>query len=156
MKKVFVLALLPLLFLGCVKSNNGTQTCTDVTPAAEEAQIIAYCTANGITYTKDPSGIYYQILNLGTAPHPTTSSKVTVDYTGKLLNGTIVDKNTTPYTNYLNQLIQAWQIAVPLIGVGGHIVMVAPSSLCYGCYGASPNVAPNTILYFDITLNKVE
>ena len=156
MKKVFFLAVLPLLFLGCVKSNNGSQACTDVSAASEEAQIIAYCNANGITYTKDPSGIYYQVLSLGTSPHPNTSSKITVDYTGKLLNGSIVDKNTVPYTNYLNQLIEAWQIAIPLIGTGGHIVMVAPSSLCYGCYGAAPTVPSNSVLFFDITLNKVE
>ena len=156
MKKMFILAIVPFLFIGCIKSTSSTTNCTNVTPAAEEAQIIAYFNANGITYIKDPSGIYYQILELGTLPHPTLSSTITTNYVGKLLNGVIVDQSSAPFTSSLNQLIAGWQIGIQLIGKGGHIKMVVPSSLAYGCYGAPPTIAPNSLLYFDITLVNVQ
>ncbi len=155
MKNIFFLILLPALYLGCNKSNNG-QACTDVSPASEESQIVAYCNANSITYTKDSSGIYYQIIDPGTTPKPILTSTVSTIYTGKYLSGAIIDQSTTPYTAPLNNLIQGWQIGLQLIGKGGHIKMVVPSSLCYGCYGVPvSDVPPNTIIFFDITLVDV-
>ncbi len=153
---MFILAVLPILFLGCVKTADPAPPCTDVLPLAEETEIIAYCNANSIIYSKDPSGIFYQIIDPGTAPHPSPSSMITVKYVGKLLNGAILDQSTTDYTNRLNLLVNAWQVALPLIGKGGHIKMVARSSLCYGCSGVQGAVAPNTILFFDITLVDVQ
>ncbi|HEY6978215.1 MAG TPA: FKBP-type peptidyl-prolyl cis-trans isomerase [Chitinophagaceae bacterium] len=155
MKKVLILALLPVLFYGCLKSENSTPPCTDVPPATEEPQITAFCNANSIVYMKDSSGIFYQILDMGRSPAPTLSSMVSVTYVAKYLNGTILDQTTTPITNPLNNLIPGWQIGLQLIGEGGHIKMVVPSALCFGCDG-SERVPPNTILYFDITLTDVQ
>ncbi len=156
MKKLLTVALLPFLFFACTKSSSSSTPCTNVLPSAEEAQIITYCGTNGIVYTKDPNGIFYQIIDAGTAPHPTPTSTITVNYIGKLLDGTILDQSTAPYTNKLNLLIPAWQLILPQIGKGGHIKIVAPSSLCYGCSGVPGSVAPNTILFFDITLVDVQ
>jgi len=155
MKKLLTVALLPFLFLGCLKTSDPAPACTNALPSTEETQIIAYCNANSIIYTKDPSGIFYQILDPGTAPHPSTTSTITVNYVGKFLTGTVLDQSSAPYTNKLNLLIPAWQLAIPLIGKGGHIKMVAPSSLCYGCSGVPGSVDPNTILVFDVTLVDV-
>lgn len=155
MKKVFVLAMLPLLFLGCVKSNLGSQACTDVSPASEEAQIIAYCNANVITYTKDSSGIFYQIINSGTDPKPTSSSKVSFIFTAKFLNNALLSEITTPYTEQMVNLIEGWKIGLRLIGKGGRIKLVIPSSFAYGCDGAPPSINPNSIIYYDITLIDV-
>ena len=157
MKKMFFLIALPALLFGCAKSGNTSQACTDVTPASEEAQIIAYCNANNISYTKDSSGIFYQIIDQGTAPHATISSTVSTTYVGKYLTGSVIDQSTTPYTAPLNKLIPGWQIGLQLIGKGGHIKMVVPSSLCYGCYGVpASGLPPNTIIFFDINLLDVK
>lgn len=155
MKKIFLIALLPLLLLSCIKSNN-SGNCVNATPASEEPQIIAFCNANGIIYQKDSSGIYYQIIDPGTGAHPTLSSTISVTYTAKYLDGSILDQQTSPITNPLGALIEGWGIALPWIGVGGHIKMVVPSSLCYGCQGIPQSVPPNTILFFDITLVNVQ
>ena len=40
-----------------------------------------------------PSGLQYQIVTEGTGPKPTINDKVTVHYTGKLLNGTVFDSS---------------------------------------------------------------
>jgi FKBP-type peptidyl-prolyl cis-trans isomerase len=71
-------------------------------------------------------------------------------YTGTLLNGTKFDAGTISYP--LSQLIVGWQIAVPLIGKGGRIKVVLPSSLGYGAQTTGP-IPANSPLYFDITLN---
>ncbi|HXL58669.1 MAG TPA: FKBP-type peptidyl-prolyl cis-trans isomerase [Chitinophagaceae bacterium] len=156
MKKVLILVFLPVLFFGCLKSGTSTPPCTDVTPASEEAQIIAFCHANSITYTKDSSGVFYQILDPGTGTPPTLNSTVSVTYVAKFLDGILLDQTTTtPFTNQLNGLIAGWQIGLRLIAKGGHIKMVVPSSLCYGCNGRA-GVPPNAIIYFDITLVDIQ
>jgi FKBP-type peptidyl-prolyl cis-trans isomerase FkpA len=156
MKKMLTLALLSVLFYGCLKSETSTPPCTDIPPASEEPPITAFCHANNITYTKDSSGIFYQILDMGTSPTPTLNSMVSVIYVAKYLDGTILDQPAAPITNPLNSLIVGWQIGLQLIGKGGHIKMVVPSSLCYGCNGVPGHVPPNAIIYFDITLTDVQ
>jgi FKBP-type peptidyl-prolyl cis-trans isomerase FkpA len=156
MKKVLTLALLSLLFNGCLKSETSTPPCSDVPPASEEPQMIAFCHANNITYRKDSSGIFYQILDMGTSPSPTLNSRVSVTYVAKYLDGSLLDQTTTPISNPLNSLIVGWQIGLQLIGEGGHIKMVVPSSLCYGCNGVPGHVPPNAIIYFDVTLTDVQ
>lgn len=152
MKRIIYLFFIPLLVTSCIK---GTEPCTNNTVASEEPQIISFCNDKGIVYTKDSSGLYYQILDPGTGLSPTLTSTITVTYTATFLDGTIVDKTTTPITGTLNQYIAGWQLGLPLIKKGGHILLVVPSSLAYGCGGYLGTVPPNTILYFDITLIDV-
>jgi FKBP-type peptidyl-prolyl cis-trans isomerase FkpA len=156
MKKSLVVSLASLLFFGCLKTNNPTSTCSDVDPAEEATTIRGYCISKGIDYTVDSSGIYYQVIDPGTSPQPTTSSTITTAYIGQFLSGNVLDSNLHGYTISLNQLIPAWQIGLQKIGKGGRIKMVAPSSLCYGCYGVPSRVPANSILYFDITLLDVK
>ena len=139
---------------GCLDSKQG---CVPLTPQSEEAQIVAYASANGITATKHSSGLYYQIITPGSGAAPSLNSKVFITYTGKLLNGTQFDQATNPSTTgwALGSLIEGWQIGLPLIKKGGKIKLIIPSSLAYGCNGAGP-IAPNSVLYFDIDLFDVQ
>jgi FKBP-type peptidyl-prolyl cis-trans isomerase FkpA len=161
MKKFLIVALLPflsvcLILSSCLKSNS-SPTCSDKDPSEEVSAMQAYCFANGINYITDTTGLFYQILDPGVDPKPTINSTIKTTYVGKMITGTTIDSTgTTPIQLPLNQLIAAWQIGLQKIGKGGHLKMVAPSALCYGCYGRSPNIPPNTILYFDITLVDVQ
>ena len=161
--KKFVLpfALLFMMFAGprCVKNSS----CTPKMPASEAAQMQAYCAGNGITPTIHSSGLFYQILSTGSGATATMNSRIVITYTGKLLNGTIFDQRTTPNNTQasgaespwpLSQLIEGWQIGISLIQKGGHILLVVPSSMGYGCsdYASIPG---NSILFFDITLVDV-
>lgn len=157
MKSISVLLIATILFASCVKSGSGSQSCTDVSPIAEEGQMISFCEANGINYTRDSSGIYYEIMDPGTGMHPTLYSIITTTYVGKYLSGVTFDSSLAPYTSELGSLIRGWQIGLPKIGEGGRIKMVIPSSLCYGCYGVPlSGLPPNTILYFDVQLLDVK
>jgi FKBP-type peptidyl-prolyl cis-trans isomerase FkpA len=75
-------------------------------------------------------------------------------YVGKKLDNTIFDSQTNPGATgfQLTQLIQAWQVALPMIGKGGRILITVPSSLGYGCQGSGASIPPNTPLYFEIDL----
>lgn len=156
MKKIYALCAATLiLFTGCLKSDGGG--CDNATPQSEEATIAAYCSANSITATKHSSGIFYQIINPGAGATPGLSSKVFVTYTGKLLSGTTFDsQNNSTLTGWpLGDLIQGWQIGIPLIKKGGRIQLVVPSSLAYGCSGRGP-IPSNAPLFFDIDLVDVQ
>ena len=152
-----ILAIFTLIFVislqsSCVKSSacNVKATYTNDANTAQNTAMVAFCTTNNITYTTHPSGILYQIIMPGAASKPNLCETISMTYVGTLLNGTKFDASTISYP--LSQLIVGWQIAVPLIGKGGRIKVVLPSSLGYGAQTTGP-IPANSPLYFDITLN---
>lgn len=154
MKKIILsFSVILILFAGdgCVKD----AVCVNKTVQSEQAAIVDYATTQGISATAHSSGLYYQITNPGTGVSPTTGSRITIKYTGKLLNGTIFDEQTTPVSYGLSGMIEGFQIGLPLIKKGGIIKLIIPSSLGYGCggYGSVPG---NSILYFEVELTDVQ
>jgi FKBP-type peptidyl-prolyl cis-trans isomerase FkpA len=144
--------LLSLLFIGfssCKKDsfNASAQAATD------DASIQTYMSNNQITATKDPSGLYYEIINPGTGASPTASSTVNVTYTGSLLNGAVFSPTST-LTSALSSLIKGWQIGIPHIKTGGTILLLIPSALGYGNSSPSPSIPANSVLIFTITLTS--
>jgi FKBP-type peptidyl-prolyl cis-trans isomerase len=119
--------------------------------------LISFCSTNNITYTQHGSGLFYQILAQGSGVTPTLNSKIYITYTGTLLNGTVFDTQTSASTTgwALNSLIEGMRIGLPLIQKGGHIKLVIPSSLAYGCNGIT-NIPSNTPIFFDVTLVDVQ
>ncbi len=155
MKKCFVAAFLSLIIFShtsCLKDN----TCTNLTVQTEAGTIESYALANGINATAHSSGIYYEIISAGSGA-PNHNSRIFVSYTGKLLDGTVFDQvsdhTLTGWT--LGGLIPGWQIGLPLIGEGGRIRLLIPSSLGYGCRGNGP-IPGNQILDFDVQLIDVQ
>jgi FKBP-type peptidyl-prolyl cis-trans isomerase len=154
MKYTIILLLASLSFITCNKKSD--TACTPASAASESSEIAAFCNANGINYVVDPNGIYYQIIDPGSGVTPNANSTITVTYTASTLDGNIVEDNTTSsVTLPLSQFIEGWLIAIPYIQKGGHIKMVIPSSLAYGCTGTN-KVAPNSPLYYDIVLLNVQ
>jgi FKBP-type peptidyl-prolyl cis-trans isomerase FkpA len=96
-------------------------------------------------------------VNAGAGATPTATSTVTVRYTGKFMDGRVFDSNATgsPISFGLNQVIQGWQLGLPLIKKDGLIKLIIPSSLAYGCagYGSIPGDA---VLYFEVQLIDVQ
>jgi len=120
---------------------------------SENEQMTSYAAKNNITYVSDPSGILYQIITAGNSNKPRLTITITVTYTGKLMNDKTFDSGTITYA--LNNLIPGWQVALPLIGEGGQIKILIPSSLGYGSRG-SGDIPGNAPLYFDVSLLKVK
>ncbi|TKC13211.1 peptidylprolyl isomerase [Pedobacter polaris] len=123
----------------------------------DDALILDFIAKNSIVAVKHSSGLYYQILNPGTGNEVTTSNTVTVNYQGKLLDGSEFDKSTSPVSFSLaGNLIQGWKIGVPLIKKGGKIRLIIPSVLAYGNESPGAGIPQNAVLDFTIDLINVQ
>ncbi len=145
----FILSVFFLLFNGssCIKDTG----CQNKTIQSEQAAMTAYAVSNGIAGTTHSSGLYYQVSTPGSGAFPTSTSRVSVTYTGKYLDGTVFETTTTPVTFGVNEVIVGWQIGIPLVQKGGTIKMIIPSSLAYGCSGRG-SIPGNTILFFEVRI----
>lgn len=103
------------------------------------------------------SGLQYKIIEAGTGASPTLQDQVTIHYRGTLIDGTEFDSSYSrgePTTFPLNGLIQAWQIAMPMMKEGGKWEIYAPENLAYG-EQAPPSIGPGQTLIFFIELIAV-
>lgn len=153
------LAILTLFIsLGCEKNDPVIEppvVSQEIQAQIDDSLIIEYINKNDLSFTKHSSGIYYHILNEGNTTKPSTSSLVSVMYKGELTNGTVFDEtNGRMVEFYLNQLILGWQYGIPLIGEGGEIKLILPSSLGYGTRAVG-SIPANSILIFNIELVTV-
>ena len=109
-------------------------------------------------FTKTASGLRYKIITPGTDPKPTATSTVKCLYTGKTVDGKVFDstanRGNAPAEFPLNGVIPAWTEAVPMIGKGGKILLVAPASIAYGENGQGP-IPPNSVLEFEVELVEI-
>ena len=126
---------------------------TDFESGDENVRIKKFLAQKGWTnYQKTPEGLYYVIDTIGTGTAmPTLSSSVTVIYKGYFFNGTVFDSNSDGATFKLNNVIQGWQIGIPLFKKGGKGKLIVPSSLGYGNQ-ISGSIPANTPLVFEIEL----
>jgi FKBP-type peptidyl-prolyl cis-trans isomerase len=107
-----------------------------------------------------PSGLQYRILAAGTpgAASPKPTDQVTVQYRGRLLNGTEFDssyKHGKAASFRIDGVIKGWQEALPLMKPGAKWELFVPPELAYGLN--TPGVIPpGSLLVFDIELVKVD
>jgi FKBP-type peptidyl-prolyl cis-trans isomerase FkpA len=157
MKKRFLLLAVPLVIysISCVKASSDSYTCTGPAASEDSAILKSFALSNNIDAVADASGLYYQIIDTGApGPNPIGKNKITVNYVGKFLSGIKFDSTTSPVVFELDSLIKGWQYGLPKIRPGGHIKLLVPSALGFGCYGNS-YIPPNTPLYFDVSLISV-
>ena len=123
--------------------------------APVQTQIDAFVAANGLTDVRTtPSGVTYSIIEPGGEEKPTRADRITIHYHGYLVDGKTFDRTTgAPRTFPLSGLIPAWQEAIPLIGRGGVIRLLAPPSTAYGNNPpAGTGITQSSVLVFDIAL----
>jgi len=111
-------------------------------------------TQKGVLTT--PSGLQYMVLREGSGPRPLPTDTVTVNYEGKLLDGTVFDSSYArgePAQFPLNRVIAGWTEGVALMPVGAKYRFWIPSDLAYGANGAPGGViGPDATLTFDVEL----
>ncbi len=140
------LSLLLIAGVSCRKEEDRTEI--------EKKLIEDYIAQNELNAMSTPSGLYYVIFEPGTSQRPTSTSVVTVHYTGRLLNGTVFDSTHDfgqPIEISLSQVIAGWREGLQLFGRGGEGQLIIPSRLGYGST-ALPGIPANSVLVFDIHL----
>lgn len=140
---------------------------------AEADTIKAYLDANGINAQQTEEGLYYEIKEEGTGDYPENGQRVSVNYTGYVLDGTMFDSSIEedareaglfnpnrpyepyPFTLGNGEVIQGWDIGIALLKEGGKAKLVIPSPLAYGNRARSNVITANSILVFDVELVEI-
>lgn len=106
-----------------------------------------------------PSGLQYKVVTMGTGVKPSKEDMVTVEYTGRLINGEVFDsteKAGKPATFKLSQVIPGWTEALQLMPAGSTWEVYIPSNLAYGERSAGAAIGPNETLVFNVHLIDVK
>ena len=105
------------------------------------------------------SGLQYKIITAATGDKPKASDSVTVDYTGRLIDGRVFDsseKQGKPITFKVDQVIPGWTEVLQLMPVGSTWEVYIPANLAYGPQAVGPMIGPNETLVFNIHLISVQ
>ncbi len=87
---------------------------------------------------------------------------LTVNYTGKLEDGTIFDSSKNPgrdpfrFTVGMGQVIRGWDEGFVGMKIGGTRTLTIPPEMGYGARGAGDVIPPNAVLIFEVELLEVE
>jgi FKBP-type peptidyl-prolyl cis-trans isomerase FklB len=106
-----------------------------------------------------PDGLQYKIITAGTGQKPGPNDTVTVNYTGKLINGQVFDssdKQGHPISFQVNQVIKGWTEVLQLMPAGSTWEVYIPSDLAYGAQSVGPMIGPNETLIFNIQLISIQ
>ncbi len=105
-----------------------------------------------------PSGLQYKVLKEGSGDNPKSTSKVTVHYEGRLINGEVFDssyeRNETA-TFPLNGVIKGWTEGLQLMKPGSFYEFYIPSDLAYGDNGTR-GIPGGSLLIFKVELISFE
>ena len=105
------------------------------------------------------SGLQYEVITEGTGAVPTSSDKVSVHYTGTLINGDVFDSSVQrgqPASFPVTGVIKGWVEALQLMPVGSKWKLFIPADLAYGERGSGPKIGPNSTLIFEVELLGIE
>lgn len=128
--------------------------------AYDEASINSFIAANNLNSTllKDPDGFWYNIRTPGTGTVViTNNSTISVTYTVKLLNGTMVDDfNVATGRQFdIPDLIEGVQLGLKKYATAGSLItFVIPSNKAYGKV-AGTGIPPNSIIRFEVQVLSV-
>ena len=103
-------------------------------------------------------GVQYKVLTKGEGEIPTATSKVKVNYEGRLVDGTIFDSSyerKSPTTFGCNQVIKGWTEALTHMPVGSKWEIYIPQELAYGAREAG-KIKPLSALIFIVELLEIE
>jgi len=127
----------------------------------EDELIKEYIQAKSIKVKPTENGLYFIKTFSGKGNMIITDSKVTVHYTGTLLDGTVFDSSVergTPIEITVGQgnVIPGWEEALLLMRGGDKATVLIPSKLAYGSRGVGYVIQPYTPLVFEMEIVAVE
>lgn len=109
--------------------------------------------------SKLDNGVYYEVIEEGKGEIPADTSRVKVNYEGRLINDTIFDSSlqrNEPMTFRCNQVIPGWTEALTHMPVGSKWKVYIPQDQAYGSREAGGKIKPFSTLVFEIELLGIE
>lgn len=126
----------------------------------DELQMDNFLSASSLTAVKDPSRVRYIVTQQGTGAPVFATSTLSVNYTGRLLSGTIFDASSAATSIELATAIKGW-LVLQNFKVGTKVRLFIPSDLGYGQTGSFDptygvyTIPPNAVLDFDVEIVSV-
>lgn len=168
MKKIFPLlfALGCILVTGCSKDDKPNCDLNSNNKKAPESEVSALSDSlekygiHSAALREHPDGFFYQVEENGVGEQiPNLCTPVTFGYTARFFDGRQFDAGTIVLG--LLQTIAGFQKGLPLVKVGGRIILYLPPSMGYGSRATlGPNgeviVPPNSYTVFDVTVQKIQ
>ncbi|MCU4173804.1 FKBP-type peptidyl-prolyl cis-trans isomerase [Carboxylicivirga sp. N1Y90] len=153
MRKIIILSLLLPLLASCLKEDEVVDYAI-----VDEGIISEYLAENGIDAERDPSGLYYEIIEMGDgAPigeDITKDDKITFSLKGYLTSGKVfADTEGENITGYLSPMLYGFRIGIPKVNREGRINLFIPSGLAYGA-NSSASVPANSVVIFEIDVKR--
>ena len=108
------------------------------------------------------NGLIIEDIKIGDGAEAFEYNKVTVNYTGKLEDGSIFDsslkqgRNPFAFTLGVGSVIKGWDLGVKGMKVGGRRKLTIPPELGYGDQGAGKIIPPGSTLVFEVDLLSVK
>lgn len=124
--------------------------------AAGKAWLENNKTAEGVVTTE--SGLQYKVIKLGNGEKPKATDRVTVNYKGTLIDGTVFDSSyerKEPTTFALNSVIPGWTEGFQLMPEGSKFELYIPYELAYKAQDRG-NIKPFSTLIFEVDFLKIE
>ena len=81
---------------------------------------------------KTASGLGYKVISEGTGEAVGANGSAKVKYTGKLIDGTVFDSNSTGVTMNPNRVVPGFGEGLSMMKEGAHYVLYIPGNLAYG------------------------
>ncbi|MCL2765706.1 MAG: FKBP-type peptidyl-prolyl cis-trans isomerase [Treponema sp.] len=106
------------------------------------------------------SGIRYIIQSQGTGDKPVRGRTVSVNYVGRLLNGTVFDDSSLrgrplEFQAGTGRVIQGWDEMIMDMRVGEKRLVIIPPELAYGDRAVGGVIPANSFLIFEMELVSV-
>ncbi len=117
------------------------------------------------TTMENSNGVKITVVSEGAGEPAKAGDTVSMNYTGRLENGTVFDSNVLPEFNHVEpfmftlgagQVIKGWDIGVDGMKVGEKRTLEINSEFAYGATGAGNVIPPNAKLVFEVELVAIK
>ena len=105
------------------------------------------------------SGLQYKVIKSGDGESPEPGASVLVHYRGSLIDGTEFDSSYSrdePTQLNTDQVIPAWQEALPMMKTGDKWELYVHPDLGYGEQGSGGTIGPNEAMIFEVELLSIQ
>lgn len=120
---------------------------------------------NNMQNVQQVDGVKVTILQEGNGEVAKVGDLVSMNYTGKLADGTVFDSNIDPKFNHVQpfvfaigsgEVIKGWDIGVAGMKVGEKRMLEIAPEYAYGANGAGEQIPPNATITFEVELLEIK